>query len=80
MVLFKEKKLTKIHEKYSNNFVLTYSYQFYDTVTNLEFCDFSEQGEGSRCSQNSGKICCTCNILVKPCIISSFFYSLCLNT
>ena len=38
----------------------------------LIFCDFCEQGERSRCSQNSGKIWCTCNTLVKLCIISSF--------
>ena len=39
-----------------NKFVLTYSYWFYDTVSNLDYCDFCEQGEHSRCSQNSGNL------------------------
>ena len=30
--------------------------QFYDTVSNLDFCDFCEQGKRSRCSQNSGNL------------------------
>ena len=39
-----------------NKLVLTYSYSFYDTVSNLDFCDFCEQGERLRCSQNSGNL------------------------